>query len=105
MFSRSSCAPERIDERGDGTSATASPGPGWFFRVARIRVEPRLAFGYLSGMSRTAPPRRITAEEAAGLVRSGDWVDYGFGIGRPDVFDRALAARRQCDFIHRNPMA
>jgi acyl-CoA hydrolase len=56
-------------------------------------------------MSRTAPPRRITAEEAAGLVRSGDWVDYGFGIGRPDVFDRALAARRQCDFIHRNPMA
>ena len=31
--------------------------------------------------------------EAAGLVRSGDWVDYGFGLSQPDVFDAALAAR------------
>lgn len=37
---------------------------------------------------------RISAEDAAALVRPGDWVDYGFGMGQPDVFDRALAARR-----------
>jgi acyl-CoA hydrolase len=35
----------------------------------------------------------IGAEGAAALVRSGDWVDYGFGVGQPDLFDQALAAR------------
>jgi acyl-CoA hydrolase len=35
----------------------------------------------------------ISAADAAALVRSGMWVDYGFGMGQPDVFDRALAAR------------
>ena len=35
----------------------------------------------------------ITAEAAAGLVQSGMWLDYGFGITQPDVFDKALAAR------------
>jgi len=44
-------------------------------------------------LRRDAPPR-ITADEAAALVRSGDSVDYGFGLGQPDLFDRALAARR-----------
>ena len=38
--------------------------------------------------------KRITPEGAAALVRSGDWVDYGFGLGQPDLFDTALAARR-----------
>ena len=38
--------------------------------------------------------RRISAAEAAALVRSGDWVDYGAVLARPDVFDRALAARK-----------
>jgi acyl-CoA hydrolase len=37
--------------------------------------------------------RRITAAEAAGLVKSGDWVDYGASLSQPDVFDHALAAR------------
>ena len=32
---------------------------------------------------------------AASLVQSGMWLDYGFGLGQPDLFDRALAARRQ----------
>jgi len=35
----------------------------------------------------------ITAQEAAGLVQSGMWLDYGFGICQPDVFDAALATR------------
>jgi acyl-CoA hydrolase len=26
-------------------------------------------------------------------VRSGDWIDYGFGLGQPDAFDAALGAR------------
>lgn len=34
-----------------------------------------------------------TAQEAAALVRSGDWVDYGFALNMPVALDRALAAR------------
>jgi acyl-CoA hydrolase len=37
----------------------------------------------------------ISADSAAGLVRSGMWLDYGAGLCQPDVFDRALAARIQ----------
>ena len=37
--------------------------------------------------------QRISAADAAALVRSGDWVEYGAGIGQPDVFDSALAER------------
>lgn len=37
--------------------------------------------------------KTITAERAAELVRSNSWVDYGFGLGQPELFDRALAAR------------
>jgi len=36
----------------------------------------------------------ITAERAAGLVRSGTWLDYGAVLCQPDVFDKALAARK-----------
>lgn len=38
-------------------------------------------------------PKTISAEAAAALVRSGDWVDYGTNVGQPDLFDRALGAR------------
>jgi acyl-CoA hydrolase len=37
--------------------------------------------------------KTISAEEAAAVVKSGDWLDYGFGLGQPDLFDQALAAR------------
>src|SRR5262245_46118367 len=40
-----------------------------------------------------APARRISAAEAAALVRNGMWVDYGLGLIAPDVFDKALGAR------------
>jgi len=36
---------------------------------------------------------RISAGEAAGLVRSDMWLDYGVALCQPDVFDSALAAR------------
>ncbi|MBQ5799391.1 MAG: acetyl-CoA hydrolase [Oscillospiraceae bacterium] len=36
----------------------------------------------------------LTAEAAVQLVKDGDWVDYGFGAGFPELLDRALAARK-----------
>jgi acyl-CoA hydrolase len=30
---------------------------------------------------------------AAGVVESGQWIDYGFGLAQPDLFDQALAQR------------
>ena len=35
----------------------------------------------------------IDAATAANLVRSGHWIDYGFGLSQPDAFDAALARR------------
>jgi acyl-CoA hydrolase len=37
--------------------------------------------------------QHISAHEAAQLVTSGMWLDFGTCIGQPDVFDDALAAR------------
>ena len=34
-----------------------------------------------------------TAAEAVKVVKSGDWVDYGWCTGTPDSLDKALAAR------------
>jgi acyl-CoA hydrolase len=39
--------------------------------------------------------KKISADEAAARVKSGDWVEYGFGLGQPDLFDRALAEHAQ----------
>lgn len=38
--------------------------------------------------------RRVAADEAAGLVESGMWLDYGATLCQPEAFDRALAERR-----------
>ena len=45
------------------------------------------------GESDRTRARPISATDAAALVGSGDWVEYGTGIGQPDVFDAALAER------------
>jgi acyl-CoA hydrolase len=37
--------------------------------------------------------KTLSAADAANLVQSGMWIDYGPALSRPDVFDRALAAR------------
>ncbi|HXJ42073.1 MAG TPA: acetyl-CoA hydrolase/transferase C-terminal domain-containing protein [Bryobacteraceae bacterium] len=42
-----------------------------------------------------ADAQKISAEDAASFVKSGMWLDYGVGLCQPDVFDLALAARRQ----------
>lgn len=39
-------------------------------------------------------PKFVTPETAVQAVRSGDWVDYGFGVGVPELLDQALAARK-----------
>ena len=39
-----------------------------------------------------APAQTISAERAAGFVKSGMWLDYGTSLCQPDVFDKALAA-------------
>jgi acyl-CoA hydrolase len=44
-------------------------------------------------MTRSGTPQTISAPEAAALVRSGDWLDYGAVLGQPDAFDQALAER------------
>lgn len=38
--------------------------------------------------------RTISAAEAAALVKSGDWLDFGVSVSQPDAFERALAARK-----------
>ena len=38
--------------------------------------------------------QEVTPAEAAALVKSGDWLDYGLALSQPDAFDRALADRR-----------
>lgn len=37
----------------------------------------------------------VSPEQAASLVKSGMWLDYGNSLCQPDVFDRALAARKE----------
>ena len=38
--------------------------------------------------------RHISAADAAGLIQSGIWIDYGAVLAQPDVFDAALAQRK-----------
>ena len=40
------------------------------------------------------PAETISAEHAASFVKSGMWLDYGVSNCQPDVFDKALAARK-----------
>ncbi|MEO5838699.1 MAG: acetyl-CoA hydrolase/transferase C-terminal domain-containing protein [Acidimicrobiales bacterium] len=42
---------------------------------------------------RNKSAQHVSANEAAALVRSGDWLDYGAVLAQPDSFDTALAQR------------
>jgi len=44
------------------------------------------------------PGKVISADDAAALVQSGMWLDYGGSVNQPDVFDAALARRK--DELH-----
>jgi acyl-CoA hydrolase len=43
----------------------------------------------------SAPAQSVSAEKAASFVQSGMWLDYGVGLAQPDVFDKALALRKE----------
>lgn len=43
---------------------------------------------------RDHPIKFVTPEQAVQAVQSGDWVDYGFDAGFPELLDKALAARK-----------
>lgn len=45
-------------------------------------------------MSNNYAGKFVSAETAVKAVQPGDWVDYGFGAGFPELLDRALAARK-----------
>ena len=49
----------------------------------------------MHGHDQRKQARHISAAEAARLVRSGDWIDYGLTLCQPDVFDKALALQLQ----------
>src|ERR1043165_8946390 len=40
-------------------------------------------------------PESISPQQAASLVKSGMWLDYSAALCQPDVFDKALAARKE----------
>jgi acyl-CoA hydrolase len=44
--------------------------------------------------TQSTPARRISPADAADLVKSGDWVEYGTTLCQPDVLDQALAERK-----------
>ena len=37
----------------------------------------------------------VTPEQAVQVVQSGDWVDFGFGMGQPILLDAALDQRKE----------
>ena len=37
----------------------------------------------------------VSPERAVQVIKSGDWIDYGFGLSQVSALDRALAARRE----------
>ena len=67
--------------------------------AVRERVRCSLGSGQGTDTMSTSAGNRQSASVspafAASLVKSGMWLDYGFGLGQPDLFDRALAARRE----------
>ena len=75
----------RTDPGAMGPSSSpvsASSAPGLTARrLARTRPPMKLR-------EATTAAQPISAEEAAALVTSGMWLDYGTGVGQPDVFDR-----------------
>ena len=44
------------------------------------------------------PARTISADQAAAMVKSGMWIDYGATLCQPDAFDQAVAVRK--DELH-----
>ena len=52
-------------------------------------------------MTRTTPAKTISAPEAAGLVRSGDWLDYGAVLETDNLADIHLITTALAAFTFR----
>lgn len=62
--------------------------------MERVEVHSGQEEGWWKEMS-DYQKKLVTAEQAVQVVRSGDWVDYGWCVGTPVACDKALAARYQ----------
>ena len=47
----------------------------------------------MNGYAQEYQQKLTTPEKAVSIIKSGDWVDYGWNVGLPDVLDQALAKR------------
>lgn len=45
------------------------------------------------GFAEEYKQKLVSADKAVELIKSGDWVDYGWCTGTPDALDKALAKR------------
>ena len=45
------------------------------------------------GFQKEYQQKLVSADEAVKIIKSGDWVDYGWCTGTPDALDKALAKR------------
>lgn len=50
-------------------------------------------WGYNMSFIEEYNQKRVSADEAVKIIRSGDWVDYGFCVTTVDALDKALAKR------------
>jgi butyryl-CoA:acetate CoA-transferase len=55
---------------------------------------PNLERGYIMKLASEYQAKLRSAEKAVEVIRSGQWVDYGFGLGQPVLLDAALARRK-----------
>ena len=49
----------------------------------------------MGAIARIGAGAKLSASEAAKLVKSGMWLDYGFGMGQPDAFDGLAGVLRR----------
>lgn len=52
-----------------------------------------ILWGYNMSFIEEYNQKRVPADEAVKIIRSGDWVDYGFCVTTVDALDKALAKR------------
>lgn len=46
------------------------------------------------GVAQEYREKLVSAEQAVTVIKSGDWVDYNFGLSQPIKLDKALANRK-----------
>jgi acyl-CoA hydrolase len=75
------------------TGDQSNRGRNFFFRGVSAPEIGQRGTSMANSLAAELKGKTGSATEAASRVRSGDWIDYGFGACQPDLFDRALAER------------